>query len=64
MKKQLTAGFSALVLSLAACGSNNEQTGDYDPSEYEYTLMNSAGEEREIFEEGGNALYLYFTGTN
>ncbi|GEL08702.1 hypothetical protein [Salisediminibacterium halotolerans] len=64
MKKQLTAGFSALVLGLVACGSNNEQTGEYDPSEYNYTLVNTAGEETEIFEENENALYLYFTGTN
>lgn len=65
MKNLLTAAVTALSLgALAACGSDDGETGDYDPADYDYTLMSTSGEETEVFEEDEQELHLYFTGVD
>jgi uncharacterized lipoprotein YehR (DUF1307 family) len=64
--KQLLIGTvltMSVVFLLAACGTN-EESGDYNPGDYDMTLLNSDFEETEVLEEGEKALYLYFTGVD
>lgn len=55
--------FSAVV---TACGSEGEQADfeTYQPEEARMTLVNSDGEEVELFSTSDKSLYLYFTGVD
>ncbi|MGJ9384672.1 hypothetical protein CR203_13815 [Salipaludibacillus neizhouensis] len=63
MKKLMFRGISAVLflLIVTACASDDESGSEYNADDYDFTLLNSAGEEVDIFTDE-KALYLYFTG--
>ncbi|WP_280770042.1 hypothetical protein [Salipaludibacillus daqingensis] len=65
MKKLVSFVFISMLFILAACSNNEEESaGNYNPSDYDLSAISTSGEEVELFQEGEQALYLYFTGVD
>ncbi|WP_416151643.1 hypothetical protein ACM26V_11990 [Salipaludibacillus sp. HK11] len=65
MKKIGSITFISLMtlLIFTACSSDNgEDSGSYDPDDYQFSLMSTSGNDVDLFEDDEKALYLYFTG--
>lgn len=62
MKKIVSLVFISMLMTLAACSDNGEESSSYEPSDYEFSGVSTSSEEVELFQEEEKALYLYFTG--